>query len=77
MKTFILLAFVWGASPSPDVYVIDHGLTGEDCIAGLMNPPKVGYDEDRKAFDVSNAEIACELDIEPEEPCNCILDQDD
>lgn len=32
---FALILTLWHADAPPDVYVMDSGLTGEDCIAGL------------------------------------------
>ena len=35
---FVLLLTVWNiVSPAPDVYVLDSGLTGEECIAAMFD----------------------------------------
>ena len=35
---FVLLLSAWaGDSPAADVYVLDSGLTGEDCIQGILD----------------------------------------
>ena len=36
--TYILLLTIWSAdTPQPDVYVLQSGLTGEQCIAGMVD----------------------------------------
>lgn len=41
MVKFVLLLTLWSAeSRAPEVYVLDHALTGEDCIAQLMDSYK-------------------------------------
>ena len=37
MKTFVLLLTIWHTDTHvPDVYVMDYGLTGEDCIDAMF-----------------------------------------
>jgi len=39
---FVLLLTIWSeTTPVPEVYVLDFGLTGEDCIATLEDSYKV------------------------------------
>lgn len=60
MHTFVLIAMLYtSSSPVAQTYVIDQGLTGEDCIQMLVSSPTTGYDEGGHVMDISNAELAC------------------
>ena len=57
MLKFVLLLTLWSAdTPRPEVYVLDSGLTGEDCIERLLE----SYAED------SIGTLSCEVDKEGE-----------
>lgn len=65
MKTFILLAHVLA---SGDVYVLDHALSGADCIAAIETAPRYVMAEpafdcencSELLLDLSGAVLACE-----------------
>jgi len=53
MVRFVLLLTLWSAeTPVPEVYVLDHALTGEDCIEQLLD----SYQPD------SIGTLSCEVD---------------
>lgn len=53
MVKFVLLLTLWTADGNPpDVYVLDHGMTGEDCIERLLD----FYQPD------SAGNLSCEVD---------------
>lgn len=63
LKTFVLLATIWHApSESPrmlDVYVLDYGLTGADCVAAMEEGIA---DLTIDGVDLSQAVLSCEFD---------------
>lgn len=60
LKTFVFLATVWSGNV-PTVYVLDHGLSGEDCIAA-MESGAVAVVDNGKRIDLSGAVLSCEFD---------------
>lgn len=61
-KTFVLLATIWHCSnestPSFNVYVLDYGLSGEDCISAMIE----GINSEILGIDFSEAVFSCEFD---------------
>lgn len=52
MLKFVLILTVWHADIAPDVYVLDHNMTGEDCINSLS----VLYPL------IARGELSCQID---------------
>jgi hypothetical protein len=52
---FVLLLTVWGGE-TPKVFVVDYGLTAEDCIAAMVDY----YENDNF---MSHGVISCEFDF--------------
>lgn len=61
--TFAMLATVWGSGDGPPaVYVLDYGMTGEDCVDTITaRPPVVTVDNDGRLVVLTGATLSCEL----------------
>jgi len=54
MKTFILLLTVWSSDNPPSVYVLDHDMSGAECVAAMES--FVAFEDD------GIGTLSCEFD---------------